>query len=53
MEVSADIKYIQTCKTERITSTFPKVNMSLKNTNFKLKWKSATLIIETEMQNKH
>ena len=35
MKISADIKYIQTCKTERLTSTFPKVNMPLKNTNFK------------------
>ena len=53
MKVSADIKYIKTCKKERLTPTFAKVNISLKNASFKLKWKIATLIMETEMQNKH
>ena len=53
MKVSADIKYIKTCKTERLTQTFAKVNISLKNASFKLKWKIATLVMETEIQNKH
>ena len=29
------------------------MNISLKNASFKLKWKTATLITETEIQNKH
>ena len=29
------------------------MNISLRNASFKLKWKIATLIMETEMQNKH
>ena len=53
MKVSADIKYIKTCKKERLTPTFAKVNISLENASFKLKWKIATLIMKTEMQNKH
>ena len=53
MKVSADIKYIKTCKKERLTPTFAKVNIWLKNASFKLKWKIATLIMETETQNKH
>ena len=52
MKVSADIKYIRTCKKKRLTPTFAKVNISLKKDSFKLKWKIATLIMETEMQNK-
>ena len=53
MKVSADIKYITTCKKERLTPTFAKLNISLKNVSFKLKWKIATLIMETEKLNKH
>ena len=53
MKVSAGIKYIKTSKKERLTPTFAKVNISLKNTSFKPKLKIATLIMETEMQNKH
>ena len=37
MKVSADIKYIKTCKKERLTPTFAKVNISLKNGSFKLR----------------
>ena len=50
MKVSADIKYIKTCKKERHTPTFAKVKIFLKNSSFKLKQKNATLIMETEMQ---
>ena len=50
MKVSADSKCIKTCKKERIT---PKVNLSLKNASFKLKGKIATLIMQTETQNKY
>ena len=53
LRVKADIKYIKTRKEEQLTSTFAKVNISLKNANFKLKQKIATLIMNTEMQNKH
>ena len=53
MKVSAGIKYIKTRKKERLTPTFAKVNILLKNASFILKWKIATLIMETEMQNKH
>ena len=53
LRVKADIKYIKTRKEEQLTSTFAKVNISLKNANFKLKQKIATLIMKTEMQNKH
>ena len=53
LKVKADIKYIKTRKEEQLTSTFAKVNISLKNANFKLKQKIATLIMKTEMQNKH
>ena len=37
MKVSVDIKYIKTCKKERLTPTFAKVNISLKNGSFKLR----------------
>ena len=40
-------------KKEQLTPTFAKVKISLKNASFKLKWKIATLIMETEVQNKH
>ena len=53
MKVSADIKYIKTCKKERLTPTFAKGNISLKSASFKPKWKIATFIMESEMQNKH
>ena len=52
MKISADIKYIKTCKKELLTSTFAKVNISLKNASFKFKWNISTSIIETEMQSK-
>ena len=40
-------------KKEQLTPTFAKVKISLKNASFKLKWKIATLIMETEVQNKY
>ena len=52
-EVNADIKYIKTCKKERVAPTFTKVNISLKNASFKFKCKIINLIMETEIQNKH
>ena len=52
MKVSADIKYIKICEKGQLTPALTKVNISLKNASFKLKWKIATLIMETEMQNK-
>ena len=47
------IKYIKTCRKERLTPTFAKVNISQKDSNFRLRRKIATLIMETEMQNKY
>ena len=53
MKVSADIKCIKRCKKGQLTPTFAKINILLKNASFKIKWKIATLMMETEMQNKH
>ena len=52
-KVSADIRYIRTCKKEQLIPTFARVNVSLKDVTFKLRKKIATLIIEAEIQNKH
>ena len=51
-KVSADIRYIRTCKKEQLIPTFARVNVSLKDVSFKLRKKIATLIIEAEIQNK-
>ena len=53
MKILADIKFIKSCITKNIIPTFPKVRLSLKHNNYKLKLHTARLIIETEMQNKH
>ena len=38
---------------ERLIPTFARVNISLKNTSFKLERKIATLIMETAIKTKH
>ena len=53
MKVSADVRYIKTCKKERLIPTFVRVNVSLKDFSFKLGKKIATLIMEAEIQNKY
>ena len=53
MKVSADIRYVMTCKKEQLILTFAKVNVSLKDVSFKLRKKIVTLVMETEIQNKH
>ena len=53
IKVSPDIRFTKTCKKEGLTPTLVKVNISLKNASFNLKRKTAVLITETEMQNKH
>ena len=53
IKVSADIRYIKTCKKEQLIPTFARVNVSLKDVSFKLRKKIDTLIMETEIQNKH
>ena len=42
-----------TCKKEQLILTFAKVNVSLKDVSFKLRKEIATLVMETEIQNKH
>ena len=53
MKTLADIKFIKSCKTENIIPTFPKVTLSLKHSNYKLKLHIAKFDMEAEMQNKH
>ena len=50
MLVSNTLRHV---KKPRLTPTFAKVNISLKNSSFKPKWNIATLIMDTEMQHKH
>ena len=52
-KVVADIKYIKTCKKERLIPTFAKVNISLKNATHKLRQKISLLVMNTELENKH
>lgn len=49
MKVSADIRYIKTCKKEQLMPTLAFLN----NVSFKLRKKIAGLIMEAEMKNKH
>ena len=51
--VIADIKYIKTCKRERLIPTFAKVNISIKNATHKLRRKISLLAMNTELENKH
>ena len=51
--MDADIAFIKLCKKEQFIPTFAKVNISIRNGTYKLKRKSARLVMETELQNKH
>ena len=53
LKVQADIKFIKTCKSERLIPTFPNVKLAIKNAKHKLKLKIARLIMETELPSKH
>ena len=53
LKVRADIKFIKTCKSERLIPTFANVKLAIKNAKHKLKSKIARLIMETELQSKH
>ena len=53
VEAQADIKFIRYCKSENMTPTFAKVNVSLKHSNHKLKPHITKEAIESELQNKH
>ena len=49
-KVVADMKYIKTCKEERLISTSTKVNISIKNATQKTK--ISLLVMNTELKNK-
>ena len=49
----SDIAFIKLCKKEQLITTFAKVNVSIQNGTYKLKRKIASLVMETELQNKH
>ena len=53
LKVQADIKFIKTCKSERLIRTFANFKLAIKNAKHKLKSKIARLILETELQSKH
>ena len=52
MKINADIKFIKPCRKENLILTFPKVNASIKIGSYKLKRKTARLLINTQLQNK-
>ena len=49
----ADIKYIKTCKKERLIPMFAKVNISIKNATHKFRRKLSLLVMNTELEKKH
>ena len=53
MKVQSKIKFIKSCKKESLISTFAKVNLSIKNSNRKLKLCIPKIVMESEMENKH
>ena len=53
MKVQSNIKFIKSCKKESLISTFAKVNLSIKNSNRKLKLCIPKIVMESEMENKH
>ena len=46
------IKFIKTCKQEKLIPTFSNVKIAITE-NIKQKKKTAHLVLETELQNKH
>ena len=53
IKVTADIKFIELYKVEKIITTFAKVNLSIKSGSRKLKLRIARLGLESEIQSKH
>ena len=53
IKVTADIKFIELCKVEKIIPKFTKVNCSIKSGGRKLKLRIARLVMESEIQSKH
>ena len=53
IKVTADIKFIELCKVEKIIPKFAKVNWSIKSGGRKLKLRIARLVMESEIQSKH
>ena len=52
MKLKANIIYIKICKKEELIPTFAKVNLAIKNGDFKIKKKVAKLVMEIEIQDK-
>ena len=52
MKLKADILYTKSCKKEELIPTFAKVNLAIKSGGFKIKKKSAKLVMETETKDK-
>ena len=48
-----DIAFTKLCKKGQLISTFVKVIVSIPNGTYKLKRRTARLVIETELENKH
>ena len=53
VKIQADVEFIKHCKSEKIIPTFAKVNLSLKQSNHKLKSRNAKIVMEAELRNKH
>ena len=52
-KINKDIKFTKLCKKEDRIPTFAKVKLAIKSGNVKLQQKLASIIMETEMQQKH
>ena len=53
VKLKADIDFIKCSKREAIISTFAKVYLSIKSGGYKLKKKTAKLVMDTELCDKH
>ena len=53
MKTVADIKFIKSCKTANVRSTFANVNLSTQYGSCKVKKRIARIIMENELQCKH
>ena len=51
-KIKCDIKYLTTCKKNKLLPTFAKTKLSVK-VNYRIKMKIARTIIEAELNNKH
>ena len=52
-KISKDIKFIKTCKIENLLPTFAKVKLAIKSGNKKIQQKTASIIMNTELQQKY